>query len=111
MRQPGKIRGGVGLVTEKLEQIRLENMKQCGFGVEAMKEVKVCEKCGNPSPLSKAYCRECGSKLPDKTLYDIYKERHNCCPVCDTVLSDGMEYCPQCGTAIKKKPNTTIDYK
>ena len=76
-------------MTEKLEMLRLENMKQCGFGVEAMKEVKVC--------------RECGSKLPDKTLYDIYKERHTVCPACDTVVASDSDYCPQCGTKIGTK--------
>ena len=90
-------------MTEKLEMLRLENMKQCGFGVEAMKEVKVCEKCGNPSPVQEVYCRECGSKLPDKTLYDIYKERHTVCPACDTVVASDSDYCPQCGTKLETK--------
>ena len=96
---------------EHVERIRQQGMEHYGFGPNAMKKLKVCTECGNPSPSDLQFCTECGYRLPDKTLYDIYKERHNCCPVCDTVLSDGMEYCPQCGTAIKKKPNTTIDYK
>ena len=95
-------------MTEKLEQIRLENMKQCGFGVEAMKEVKVCTICGNPSLSSEAYCRECGNKLPDKTLYDIYKERHTVCPVCDTVLASDSDYCPQCGTKVEANKESKI---
>lgn len=90
-------------MTEKLESIRLENMKRCGFGVDAMKQTKVCAECGNPAPSSEAFCRECGHRLPDKTLYDIYKERHTVCPVCETVIAMGSEYCPQCGKKINKQ--------
>ena len=88
-------------MTERIEELRLENMCQLGFGPTAMKKVKGCEKCGKPSPSSEQFCTECGHRLPDKTLYDIYKERHRCCPTCDTVLSDTMDYCPQCGTKIE----------
>ena len=88
-------------MTEKLELIRLENMKRCGFGTEAMKAVKVCMECGNPSPSGEAYCRECGHRLPDKTLYDIYKERHTVCPACETVVASDSEYCPQCGNRLE----------
>ena len=87
-------------MTEKQEMIRLENMRQCGFGVEAMKEVKVCAKCGNPSPSSATYCTECESRLSNKTLYEIYKERHIVCPSCDTVVASNSNYCPQCGVKI-----------
>ena len=95
------------MTADKLELIRQQSMEQYGFGPAAMKKVKVCTVCGNPSPSDQQFCTECGHRLPDKTLYDIYKERHVCCPNCDTVLSDEMGYCPQCGTKIKtdKKNN------
>ena len=83
---------------DKHEQIRQESMEQYGFGPAAMKKVKVCTRCGQPSPVETQFCTECGYRLPDKTLYDIYKDKHKCCPNCDTVLADGMDYCPQCGT-------------
>lgn len=89
------------MTVDKLERIRQESMEQYGFGPNAMKKVKVCTKCGQPSPNAQQFCTTCGDQLPDKTLYDIYKERHPCCPKCDTVLSDGMDYCPQCGTKIE----------
>ena len=88
-------------MNEKLERIRIENMKRGGFGVDAMKEIRICTGCGNPSPSNEAYCRECGHRLPSKTLYDIYKERHTVCPRCETVVSDSSDYCPQCGTKLK----------
>ena len=76
------------MTADKLELIRQQSMEQYGFGPAAMKKVKVCTQCGNPSPSDERFCRECGYRLPEKTLYDIYKERHVCCPNCDTVLSD-----------------------
>ncbi len=84
-------------MNEKLEAIRLENMKQYGFGVEAMKRTKVCHKCGNTLSVDQQFCTECGHRLSDRTLYDIYKERHKTCPACDTVVTDESDYCPQCG--------------
>jgi|GEM_PF-867139 len=92
-------------MTERLEAIRLENMKELGFGIERMKELKVCTKCGQPSPSGQQFCTECGVRLPAKTLYDIYKERHTVCPHCDTVVAKGSEFCPQCGTKIERNIN------
>lgn len=88
------------MTADKLEMLKQQNMDYYGFGPNAMKKTKVCIECGHPSPSDQQFCTECGHRLPNKTLYDIYKERHKCCPACDTVLADEMEYCPQCGTKI-----------
>lgn len=82
---------------EKLERLRQQNMNYCGFGPNAMKKLKVCRECRASAPSDQQFCTECGHRLPEKTLYDIYKERHTCCPKCDTVVCDSSEYCPQCG--------------
>lgn len=89
------------MINDKLEVIRLENMKQYGFGVEAMKLIKVCTRCGNTSSTNQQFCTECGYRLPEKTLYDTYKERHKICPQCETVVTDETDYCPQCGEKIE----------
>ncbi len=86
---------------EQVERIRKENMKQYGFGVEAMQQIKVCGECGTTAKSTQSFCTACGHRLPDKTLYDIYKERHKCCPTCDTVVADESDYCPQCGRKLK----------
>ncbi len=93
------------MTAECLERLKQQNMEDYGFGPVAMKKLKVCTECRSPSPSRQQFCSICGHRLPGMTLYDIYKARHKCCPVCDTVLSDGMEYCPQCGT--KTKPSVT----
>ncbi len=88
-------------MTEMPEAIRLENMKQYGFGIEAMKQIKVCHKCGNTLSASQQFCTACGHRLPEKSLYDMYKERHKTCPACDTVVTNECDYCPQCGKKIE----------
>lgn len=88
------------MINDKQEVIRLENMKQCGFGVDSMKQIKVCTRCGNTSSVKQQFCTECGYRLPDKSLYEIYKERHKICPKCETVVTDESDYCPQCGEKI-----------
>ena len=86
------------MTADRLELNRQQNMEHYGFGPSAMKKIIVCTHCGTPSSRRKHFCIECGHRLPDKTLYDLYLERHRVCPVCDTVLTNGMDFCPQCGT-------------
>ena len=74
---------------------------QYGFGIEIMKSRKVCRHCGRMED-SKCYtCPQCGAKLPQSSLFQLYQHRHRLCPVCDTVLSSRMRYCPHCGLRLK----------
>lgn len=52
------------MTADKLELIRQQSMEQYGFGPAAMKKVKVCTVCGNPSPSDQQFCTECGHRLP-----------------------------------------------
>ena len=79
-----------------------ETMKFYGFGYEAMKSVKVCEKCGEAAGAHQLFCRECCSFLTRKSLYDLFKERHTLCPKCKIILPDTAAFCPQCGKAVEK---------
>ncbi len=79
-------------------KLKNEKMRCFGFGYEIMKQVKVCEKCGAPASAHRLFCKECGTFLTRKSLYDKYKERHKVCRKCKTILPDVAEYCPQCGT-------------
>lgn len=79
-------------------KLKNEKMRCFGFGYEIMKQVKVCEKCGAPASAHRLFCKECGTFLTRKSLYDKYKERHKVCRKCKTILPDAAEYCPQCGT-------------
>lgn len=93
------------MTTEQFERLRQENMEYFGFGPVSMKKIKVCLRCGQAVQNTDEICKTCGCELPEKTLYDVYKERHQICSCCETVLSDTMEYCPQCGTRVTKNNN------
>ncbi len=84
----------------RLDQVREESMTHYGFGPHVMQSLKVCRACGKVLPAGEQFCTECGKPLPEKNLYQSYKERHICCRACETVLADSAEYCPQCGEKI-----------
>ena len=77
--------------------IRNDSLSCLGFGREAMERVKVCGFCSSLEPSRNAVCSDCGERLPKKTLYDLYREQHEICDKCGTVLSEKMRYCPRCG--------------
>lgn len=68
-----------------------------GFGVGIMKQIKVCSRCGASESSERYICGQCGARLPAKTLFQRYQQMHRRCPVCDTVLAEGMKFCPHCG--------------
>jgi len=89
------------MTAEKCEAIRLETMEELGFGPEAMKRIKVCPRCGEPSESSEKVCRYCRSELPEETLFHIYRGKHSSCSNCETVVPKWMRFCPQCGMRLK----------
>lgn len=84
------------------DKVRQDGMDEYGFGPRVMKGLKVCKSCGRISPSTLLFCTECGAKLPEKNLYQSYKERHKCCKVCETVVANSSDYCPQCGEKLQK---------
>lgn len=89
------------------EAIRRESMQQYGFGTEAMKDLKVCEKCGAVAAARDRVCSECHARLPQDTMFLRHKRRHAFCPRCDTIVSDAARYCPQCGRRLRREPLQT----
>lgn len=79
----------------------LEVSVSYGFGPERMKQMKVCPKCKCVASARLRLCPECGGRLPQSNLFQLYQKRHHLCPICDTVLSDSMKFCPHCGTKIQ----------
>lgn len=86
------------MTLDTLARNRQHNREYYGFGPSAMKKLKACSQCGSPASADKHFCVDCGHRLPSKTLYDQYLERHESCLVCSTILTNDMEFCPQCGT-------------
>lgn len=75
----------------------LADPKDFGFGIEVMKNHRVCANCGSGETADRQNCSVCGEKLPAQTLFQIYREHHERCKQCDTILADYMKYCPHCG--------------
>ena len=71
--------------------------KEVGFGIEVMKNRRVCIKCGSGESADLQICSVCGEKLPTQTMFQVYREHHNRCSRCDTILADYMKHCPHCG--------------
>jgi RNA polymerase subunit RPABC4/transcription elongation factor Spt4 len=74
-----------------------EDASRFGFGIDVMKETKVCKQCGAATVAEKHVCSHCGAKLPQESLFQFYQRMHRLCPLCDTVLSARMRFCPYCG--------------
>ena len=96
---------------DKYEAIRLEEMKQKGFGPDIMKQHKVCRSCGKTCGYKEKYCTKCGAILPRETLFDLYKLYHLYCPDCDTVLASTSRFCPQCGRSLYSRKTSLFSWK
>lgn len=88
------------MTVEQREVLRLEQMDALGFGVNAMKQIRICTNCGVVSPASGKQCVSCGAELPAQTLYEQYRSRHKCCGSCEIIVPAGSRYCPQCGNKL-----------
>ena len=62
---------GHEMTRQQMEQIRMESMKQYGFGPETMKQLKVCANCGAIVPAEKQICGECGFPGKHFTRYTL----------------------------------------
>lgn len=78
----------------------IERPTPSSFGTEGMKRLKVCPRCASFVSAKLRICSQCGERLPQNSLFQIYQKSHRLCPVCDTVLSNSMKFCPHCGMKI-----------
>ncbi len=85
------------------EEARKEGMKRYGFGIGVMQNIKICKHCGEMHNVCESKCCECGAELPEKTLYEIYLQRHRHCAKCNVVVNKGVHYCPECGDRLKEE--------
>ena len=83
------------------ERVRQEGMRHFGFGIDAMKGIKICSECGEMM-CSKFDTCTCGAPLPKENLYEIYLKRHLHCTECGTVVSRETQFCPECGTKLQE---------
>ncbi|MBE6036359.1 MAG: hypothetical protein E7223_01890 [Clostridiales bacterium] len=91
------------MIQKRTDWSRHEGMRRYGFGIQTMRQLKVCRICGAPARAEQNFCKECGCRLPEETLYDTYKKKHKVCTYCDIALRDDAEYCPQCGRKVEDR--------
>ncbi len=89
-------------MTDNYRLIRKAGKKQYGFGVERMKEIKVCTHCKTVASASKLFCPECSKMLPRETVYMQYQKRHRTCQICGHVVTNSMQFCPDCGQKLEQ---------
>lgn len=92
----------------KYRPSRKAALEYFGFGTENMKRLKICTCCGNALNSKNRFCEACNTKLPEKTVFDIYKAKHRCCEKCGNVLPNDAEYCSICGTKRNNKEREAI---
>ena len=78
-------------------------LEHFGFGTKKMKSFKICPCCRNAQAAKNKFCKVCQTKLPEETVFDIYKAKHCCCTKCENVLPNDAEFCPLCGAKQNKE--------
>ncbi len=90
------------MIIENSETFRKQNMEALGFGPAVMQKIKKCPGCGQMASSENDFCIECGSSLPNESLFDFYSSLHKICPMCRTVVSRSTLFCSHCGTDLQK---------
>ena len=81
------------------ENLRKSNMERYGFGLNVMRNIRICTSCGRPASADRIHC-SCGGVLSGETLFQQYKKRHRFCNRCDTIVANDVKFCPECGHRI-----------
>ena len=82
--------------------LRQVTLLEYGCGPETLRRRKICPSCGRANSADRTDCADCGARLPEMTLYDLYRSRHRCCPGCGVAVTNVARYCPECGTRLPK---------
>ena len=70
--------------------LRQVTLLEYGFGPDTLRRRKICPNCGRANSADRTDCADCGARLPEMTLYDLYPSRHRCCPKCGKYVSSAM---------------------
>lgn len=73
-----------------------------GCGPDTLRRRKICPSCGRANSADRTDCTDAGARLPEMTLYDLYRSRHRCCPGCGVAVTNVARYCPECGARLPK---------
>lgn len=84
-----------------------ERRLRLGFGIDAMKKLRVCSCCGTVADANEIQCHSYGAALPKETLYEFYRARHKQCAHCHAIVSSDASFCPACGRKIPTETKTS----
>lgn len=71
-----------------------------GFGPDAMRDVKVCPRCGAAAGARRRRCPLCGVRLPEETVYQTWLSRQPRCAACGAPAAPAARYCSACGARL-----------
>lgn len=83
--------------TEEIDTAELEKAFNLlgSMATNAVKDKKVCPKCGELAEGDKQFCPQCGTKLPELTL-----SQYAVCPECGKQNDIGTKFCASCGAKL-----------
>ena len=90
------------------EALRRVVLLEYGFGPETLQGRKICPVCGRAGRADRTHCADCGSPMPETTLYDFYRSRHRCCPGCGVAVTEVARYCPECGARLPERREAAV---
>ncbi|MHA2125623.1 MAG: double zinc ribbon domain-containing protein [Promethearchaeota archaeon] len=96
---PFIIAGFSALVVQRLLERKKHKEEAEEIELPFIDSKKVCNKCGESIYLSNKYCGSCGNQVVFEENVGIYTLK---CPVCDGYIVDKADFCPTCGTEVKK---------
>ncbi len=86
------------------EKVRRDGMQHYGFGIDAMRRIKICSDCGEMICAKEKIC-QCGAPLSEETLYEVYVKRHRHCQACGAIVNNDVHFCPDCGVRLSEQTN------
>lgn len=76
--------------------------ENCGMKIEKNADEKKCVNCGAYIEKNAKICGRCGF------IYESINDKPMCCPVCNTIINPGDEFCGECGCNLVEKNNTSV---
>jgi len=77
-------------------------MKDYKDQINALKGIRICEKCGAEVAKGVNFCNTCGNQMPVVPEYD--ETKFDKCPGCGALVEKGMRFCTTCGQAMDAAP-------
>ncbi len=73
--------------------------------INEIKNIRICEDCGNEIIRTSTFCSKCGAKIENNDIHeaDNKEEKDIICPKCNMKVEEDSLFCPGCGTKVKEQ--------